>query len=176
MYGKIVTRAEWGARPPTDRTAIGTVDGVAVHYSASNADEQALHRNCAARVRAIQNYHMSPGGDPTKPWADIAYNFLVCKHGYVFVGRGWGTRSAAQGTNDGNAHFHAVCFLGDDTAGRDDVTAIGRDALARVILNAYLRYPDGRQLRPHSFFHSTGCPGNDLRAFIVHLARALDLP
>jgi hypothetical protein len=111
--------------------------------------------------------------DPSKPWADIAYNFLVCKHGYVFVGRGWNVRSAAQGSNVGNGHYHAVCFLGDDTAKRDDVTALGRRALAALILAGIERYPSGLQIHPHSHFHSTTCPGSDLGRFIGRLERVL---
>jgi hypothetical protein len=56
-----------------------------------NADEQRLHANCAARVRAIQRFHMDEMG-----WLDIAYNHVFCRHGYVFVGRGFGARSASR--------------------------------------------------------------------------------
>lgn len=160
----VVPRSEWGARPPKAVTPLSPslLRGVAVHYSASNADEQAEHRNCAARVLGIQRFHMD-----TRGWNDIAYNFLVCKHGAIFVGRGWGVRSAAQGTNPGNDGYHAVCFLGDDTSDRDDVTDPGRAALVRVIREARRRFPHAKDVKPHSFFKQTGCPGNELRAWIV---------
>jgi hypothetical protein len=162
-----VSRSAWGARRPNCETAIkrSEVKGIAVHYSASNADEQADHKNCAARVRGIQNYHMDAKG-----WCDIAYNFVVCKHGYIFVGRGWFNRSAAQGTNSGNDSYLAVCFLGDDTAGRDDVTDAGREAYKRVFARFRAWYLKKPELRPHSWFHATGCPGNDLRAWIKTLS------
>ena len=57
--------------------------GCAVHYSASGA--AAAHRDCASSVRGIQNYHMDGQG-----WQDIAYNWLFCRHGYLFRGRGLG--------------------------------------------------------------------------------------
>jgi hypothetical protein len=162
----LVTRKQWGARDPSCVTKLkrSQVKGVAVHYTASNADEQADHKNCAARVRGIQNYHMG-----TKGWCDIAYNFVVCKHGSIFVGRGWWNRSAAQGTNSGNDSYIAVCFLGDDTKGRDDVTQAGRAAYLRVFARFgvwYLRKPE---LRPHSSFTSTSCPGDELRRWIANL-------
>lgn len=146
-----------------------------MHYTGMNSDEQANHANCAARVRAIQAFHMSPAaGGSEGPWADIAYNWLVCKHGYVFTGRGWLTRSAAQGTNEGNAYYHAVCFLGDDTAGRDDVTRRGRIALAQIVGQLILRAPYASAIHPHSHFHPTACPGEDLRLAIFRLRLAFE--
>ena len=32
----------------------------------------------------MQRYHMEE-----KDWLDIAYNHVFCRHGFVFVGRGW---------------------------------------------------------------------------------------
>lgn len=162
----LVTRKQWGARPAAQKTALDRkqVKGIAVHYSASNADEQSDHRNCASRVRGIQSYHMA-----TKGWNDIAYNFLVCKHGYIYVGRGWFNRSAAQGTNAGNSEYLAVCFLGDDTKGRDDVTAEGRAAYLRVFKRFKVWYRRTAVLKPHSAFTSTSCPGDELRRWIANL-------
>jgi hypothetical protein len=129
-----------------------------------NADEQRLHRNCAARVRGMQRFHME-----TRGWLDVAYNHVFCRHGYVFVGRGFGARSAANGTNDVNDHYFAVCFLGDDSAGRADVTPEARRALRQLIAEYRRRYPKATQVRPHSDFVATQCPGDELRALISRL-------
>ena len=160
---RVVSRSEWGARAPRDREhlAAETVRGVAVHYSGMDADEQADHRRCAERVRGIQRYHMDTNG-----WLDVAYNHIFCKHGYVFEGRGYGIRSAANGTEEANSGYHAICFLGDDTARRDDVTEDGRRALAELVVWYRRTYPRGREVRPHSDFTPTECPGDELRRFI----------
>ena len=126
-----------------------------------NADEQRDHRNCAARVRGIQAFHMDSQG-----WDDIAYNHVFCRHGFVFVGREFGTRSAANGTTEANDAYFAVCFLGDDSAGRADVTAEARDALRALLAEYRRRYPKARAVRPHSDFVATECPGDELRALI----------
>ena len=168
---KIVSREQWGARPPASAWDIldpAQLRGVALHYSAMDADEQADHRTCAARVRAIQDFHLDGRG-----WKDIAYNFVVCKHGYVFLGRGWGRRSGANGTNDANTRYHAVCFLGDDTPNRDDVTAEGRVALLQLVARALERYPAARELRPHSDFTPTACPGDELRTWLGRVRAVL---
>jgi hypothetical protein len=160
---RLVTRAQWGARAPRQRQALAKSQqaGTAVHYSAADADEQADHGNCDNRVRGIQNFHMDGRG-----WSDIAYSYLACKHGYVFEGRGRGIRTAAQGTNWGNDGYHAVCFLGDDTAGRDDVTDIGRAAIKDAVTHCNA-WAGVSGVRPHSSFHSTACPGDDLRGWIT---------
>ena len=159
----VVTRAQWGAAKPENRTALAKSHqrGTAVHYSGSDSDELSQHSNCGKRVLSIQRFHMG-----TRGWADIAYSYLVCKHGFVFEGRGLGVRTAAQGTNSGNDAFHAVCFLGDDTANRDDVTDLGRVALREAVAHCN-SWAGVKEVRPHSFFHSTGCPGDELRSWII---------
>ena len=134
---------------------------MAVHYSGMNADEQRDHANCAGRVRGMQRYHMQD-----KDWLDVAYNHVFCGHGYVFVGRDFGVRSAANGTKEANDHYFAVCFLGDDSVGRADVTREARRALEQLIAEYRRRYARAREVRPHSDFFATHCPGDELRALI----------
>jgi N-acetylmuramoyl-L-alanine amidase len=167
---KLVTREEWGANHPTSVTKLSpsAIDAMVVHYTASDADEQSDHANCAKRVKGIQIYHMTPGGhDPSMPWSDIAYNFLFCKHGYIFEGRGWNVRSAATGA--ANSHTQAICFLGDDSVARDDVTDAGRAALVDFA-QAYEKRYNNTNFKGHKDYMSTGCPGNDLYIF-VHSAK-----
>lgn len=132
-----------------------------MHYSGMDSDEQASHTRCAGRVRGMQRYHMEEKG-----WLDIAYSQLVCTHGYVFVGRGYGIRTAANGTTAANDHYFAVCFLGDDTPRRADVTRQARNALGELIRDYQRRYPRALHVRPHSAFTSTLCPGRELSAWI----------
>jgi hypothetical protein len=101
-----------------------------------------------------------------KDWLDVAYNHVFCGHGYVFVGRDFGVRSAANGTKDSNDHYFAVCFLGDDSVGRADVTPQARSALTALIAEYRRRYPRAVEVRPHSDFFATACPGDELRALI----------
>lgn len=155
-----VRRRGWGAEAPKHPPVRmeGTPRGIFVHYSGANSDEQADHANCAARVHGIQAFHQGP----SRNWNDIAYSFLVCKHGTVFEGRGWGIVGAH--TLGYNLTHHAVCFLGDDTKGRDDVTAAGRDALEWVIAEAMKR--GGDEVLPHSARVATECPGDQLREWV----------
>lgn len=158
-----MSRRSWGAVPARGRPRIrpAEIRGVAVHYSGMNADEERLHANCAARIRAMQRYHMEERG-----WLDAAYNHVACRHGFVFVGRGFGARSAANGTATANDAYFAVCFLGDDSVGRADITPEAQSALRQVIAEYRRRYPKAREVRPHSDFFATKCPGDELRALL----------
>jgi len=160
----VVPRYVWGAASATGRTSMdpAVARGLAVHYSAMLGDWVQSHDDCAGRVRSIQRFHMQERG-----WADIAYSWLVCHHGYRFMGRDLGIRTAAQGTTEGNDAYHAVCFLGADTAGRDDVTDPGRVAILDCIAEVQAWAPHALEVRPHSFFHPTGCPGDELHAWIA---------
>jgi N-acetylmuramoyl-L-alanine amidase len=158
---KLVTRKQWGARRPKRVTRLRPSRGVVVHYSASDADEQSKHRNCAARVRAIQRFHMD-----TKGWNDLAYTYVTCRHGYVFEGRGPNARTAANGTNAGNDDYLAICFLGDDTRGRDDVTAKGRQALIDARKHLLKVHPHARETVGHRDVARTTCPGDELYGYV----------
>lgn len=161
LISHFVTREQWGARNPRAMTPLplSRVERVFHHYTGSNADEQADHANCAARVRAVQNFHLDGRG-----WNDIAYTLLPCKHGYVFEGRGFGLRTAATGPC--NDDSYAICFLGDDSVERDDVTDLGRDAIAET--HAEIERLRGIELPAlgHRDCMSTACPGNQLYSWL----------
>ena len=158
-----IPRVAWGAAKPASRPTVllaSRVDTVVFHYTAANADEQADHKNCAQRVRGIQVFHQHSRG-----WNDIAYNYLVCKHGYIFEGRGIENKSAATGA--ANSHTLAVCFLGDDTAGRDDVTVAGRQACVEITRWIVQRRPSVRYYKGHRDFMATSCPGDELYQYVT---------
>jgi hypothetical protein len=159
MAVDVVLRRGWAAQLATNRYELPAqqIDELVIHYSSMDSERRTSHAECAGVVRSIQRYHQV-----TKGWADIAYNWLVCQHGGVYEGRGWGVMSAA--TYGHNSHTQAVCFLGGDKAGRDDVTAGGRAALAHVIREFQKRYPG--EIVGHRDRVNTSCPGDELYAWI----------
>jgi hypothetical protein len=99
-------------------------------------------------MRVIQNYHMD-----TQGWNDIAYNFAVCPHGFVFIGRDHGVRSSANGSNVGNAESEAVCFLGGIG---DPFTLEGEQAYKEIMFEI-----SGTQYC-HNHWFNTMCPGPEI--------------
>jgi N-acetylmuramoyl-L-alanine amidase len=158
---KIISREIWGAKPnKTKFSKLGEVKGLVVHWSAYpkalTVEEE------MAQVRQIQDLHQND-----RKWNDIAYNYCVGDSGNVYEARGDGNRSAAQGGNTrqeinyNNKHYVAVCWLGgskpDDMPSKAAVTAV-KELWKEV----------GGELRPHSSFKSTTCPGDKWRSWITN--------
>lgn len=145
---KIVTRKEWGARPPKSTAPMARSDGLHVHHTTgSNLGNE----NYPQWVRNIQNYHMDKKG-----WDDIGYSFLVDEYGNIYVGRGWGIAGAH--TLGYNEESHGVAYLGN-----------GSERIPRKVVWAYqdlvVRH-DKRYGKGYVYGHrdraSTACPGNNL--------------
>ena len=160
MPMKITTRDIWGAKPNKNSfSKLGEVKGLVVHWSAYPVavGNMAEMDQC----KTIQRLHQEDRG-----WNDIAYNFLVGDTGQIYEGRGFGNRSAAQGGNNreeinyNNKHYIAVCWLG----GGDATNKPSDKAIKSV---QWLYEQVGGELRPHSSFKQTQCPGDAWRQWIV---------
>lgn len=157
-----VTRAQWGARAAKPGgNKFGAIYGTAVHWEA--APPPALHSACDDAVRRVQAFHMDGRG-----WNDIAYNLIACDHDYLFEGRQGGT--AANGTDFGNEHFPAVCWLGGPGH-------VPKDGALRAIATARGRLGgNDKPIFPHSHFHPTACPGPFLTTWVKQGAHAPGKP
>jgi hypothetical protein len=162
LPARYISRRDWNARPPKQPPVVllpSAVDTIVFHYTAALADTRDSHAECAVRVRGVQAFHQEGRG-----WNDIAYNYLVCRHGYVFEGRGIDAKSAATG-ND-NDHTVAICFLGADRHGRDDVTTAGRAAFVQIVRWIRSRRPAARYIRGHRDYMPTTCPGDEIYNYV----------
>lgn len=111
------------------------------------------HERCAGLIRGIQAFHMD-----TRGWDDLAYSAMVCPHGELFEGRGPGIRTAANGTSSGNDRYYAVCYLGGEG---DPFTPA-----AKARINDAIAWLGGGDVRPHSWFKATACPGDEIRRWL----------
>lgn len=97
---RIVSRSEWGARPPKARHTISLpTPRCWVHHTATE-------QHGAAGMRAIQAFHMD-----VKGWLDIAYSFVIDDDGTVYEARGAGV--AGGHTAGDNSTSHAICLMGN---------------------------------------------------------------
>lgn len=142
----IISRTEWGARPPRNRstTTWSQRTEFVVHYSEGPTTQS---------VKSIQAFHMN-----TRGWSDIAYNFLVDTAGRIYEGRGW-TVVGAHATGH-NTSGLGVCFIGRN----GDATPEAKRAIRWLYDEACRRA--GRRLakRGHGQLsgNSTSCPGAQL--------------
>lgn len=156
---KLVSRKEWGARAPRAAASyLASTHGVKVHYT-GGAETPRTHVQCAARVRGIQNGHMDGNG-----WNDVGYSFLVCQHGYVFVGRGLHHLPAANGPGLNTGHY-AVCGLVGNK-GVVEPTAAMLGGIRDAIEHCRSSGGAGNEIKGHRDGYSTDCPGGPLYAWV----------
>lgn len=156
--GQVVIRSEWGARKPKDVTRFrSNPEGSTAHYEGPKLGPYS-HSTCAARARAVQNFHMD-----TRGWDDAAYTSMTCMHGVIYVMRWWGVRTAANGTNNGNAISYAHCVLIGDS---DELTIAAKAGLSAAFAMARREGKAGGRVWTHDQWHNTACPGSPIRDFV----------
>lgn len=153
MTSTVISRREWGARGPAGPIPTINPEGVTLHYNGPTIGGFPWNAGRSAQlVRAAQAFHQDARG-----WADIAYNAVVDHEGRIYEGRPPRARSAAQGTNEGNARSLAVMVL---VGQGEPLTEAARHAVLDYCAMA------GVPLRwVHSDWHSTACPGDPCRAW-----------
>ncbi|MFH8619156.1 N-acetylmuramoyl-L-alanine amidase [Streptomyces sp. NPDC017979] len=152
---QFVRRSDWGA-PATAADRIAKVRGSKIHYLGTAYTSRA-HDRCDDQVRAIRAAHLA---DRTENYSDIAYNVLVCEHGYVFEGRGAYRRTGANGSRALNEQHYAICAL---LGSKGLVTPT--EAMLHGLRDAieYLReHGAGQEVRGHRDGYATACPGDAL--------------
>lgn len=156
-----VRREDWGAPPTSLAAYIAETRGVKVHYLGSPYSSRA-HSGCDDKVREIRAAHLA---NTAEGYVDIAYNALVCEHGYVFEGRGAHKRCGANGTSSLNLAHYAVCAL----LGSSGMTQ-PTDAMLHGLRDAieWLRSAGAAdtEIRGHRDGWATACPGDPLYAWV----------
>lgn len=164
----IVSRSDWGARPPKHRNYIDTPSAeLWLHHTAGALDQNGngvWWDDC----QGIQRYHMDGRG-----WSDIAYSFLV-GGGQVFEGRGVGV--AGGHTKGHNTVSHAICLIGNYETMQP--TQADLDAIAALMRHGRTSGWWGELTGPHrdASGASTSCCGKNLIARIPDLRRMATTP
>ena len=153
---QLVSRAQWNARPPKrtinyepSRPCTGHWNGPTITIGGKPTWG---HEYCASIVRSIQNFHMDDRG-----WYDIAYNFVVCPHGYVFEGRGLWHQNGANGTNHGNQTSPAIMWL---AGGNNPFTEESKLSFVQCTQYVAQNTTAKQGAIGHRDWKSTTCPGD----------------
>jgi hypothetical protein len=149
------SRAQLGMTAPRSRSLNITPQngGTAVHWGGPR-QYIGTHTQCRRTWLQWQQFHMFGHG-----WVDIAYSFGFCNHGYIFAGRGFSVRTAANGTNFGNQNFYAAVWVGGEGNG---ITERAFNALDWILVEAR-KNGAGLAVREHGYFTGSECPGPILR-------------
>ncbi|MFD4523240.1 peptidoglycan-binding protein [Streptomyces sp. NPDC058470] len=159
---KLITRTQLGWPASAAPTQTST-KGVKVHYEGTGVSAALLkdHAKCLVEWQAIRKSHLA---NPTEHYADIAYNYGACPHGYLLEGRGIGKRTGADGNQPLNvAHYAIVGLVGDE--GLTEPT----DAMLGAIRNGIellRQHGAGDEIKGHRDGYATECPGGPLYAWV----------
>lgn len=159
---RLVTRNQWGARNPKARSEFTPTRPTTGHWNGPiirvRGNIQWDHSFCAPLVRGVQNFHMD-----TRGWADIAYNWVTCPHGYVFEGRGLKYQNGANGTTTGNKTSPANCYLGGEGNPFTQEAKIAFHKLTKYVADNSSAPQGAMGHRDHK---ATQCPGNEIYNWI----------
>ena len=174
----IITRSEWGARPPTHGYSTHPYYTKLTLHHAAGFSAEGIDEG-KEQLRAIQDLHQFVRG-----WSDIGYHFIIDKAGNIYQGRPETVIGAhVLGNNTGNI---GVCVLGcyhppELYCGDwlSDETTSALVALYAWISNEYNYNPNillGHRDYPNN---DTSCPGNNVHQnlpwFRNEIERYLDL-
>lgn len=154
---KLVWRSQLGWPPHSPADHADPKRGLVVHYDGSNQNLASKpHTACVTYWHNTRAFHTGP----SRGWADVAYSFFACPHGYVLEGRGLYRYQAAQGTTAGNRDYYSVT-LGCGPS--DTITDAQINAVRQ--LREWLMEPAtsiSGTVKGHRDFVSTSCPGDKL--------------
>lgn len=161
-----IQRDQWGAAPPKSITSVrDRSGGFVIHYSTRDAANLKNHwPDCYNSVRRHQYYHMVTKG----VFVDLAYNFMVCPHGFAFVGRGWDAQNGANQPE--NPRTLSICVDADDNDVFPEAVVVTINKL--IAEGSVLGWAD--KLRGHFQIGSTPCPGANIKVLLA--TRAIHLP
>ena len=152
---EVICRDAWGARARKGHFRRHTIKRLTVHHSGTKLTR---NRDAPARIRSIQAYHQSRG------WPDIAYHFIIDRHGNVYRGRApWAVGDTATDYSP-RGHLLIMC-LGH--FGEQELPRAMKRALIKVLAWACAEFGvSPRTIRGHGFYASTACPGSNIKALI----------
>ncbi|MFW5966141.1 MAG: N-acetylmuramoyl-L-alanine amidase [Persicimonas sp.] len=142
----IITRSEWGARPPKNNRAKHDPKRFTIHHTTGPNDT----------AKSVQNYHMDKRG-----WLDVGYHYMIDKQGKIYQGNPVDRQGAhAYGHNVGNI---GIALLGDyenNEPHQAQIDAVGK--LMRQLADKYGIEVDQDTVSGHRDLGSTVCPGQAL--------------
>lgn len=156
----IISRKAWGAdRLGNQFQRMTDIYGVTIHWNGPGMGNY-THGSCDDRIRGMQSFHIHGNG-----WNDIGYNFIVCRHGDIYEGRGLHAVGAHAGESHigGNSHWYGVqAMIGTG----DTITPELLLGLDRAVKYCRSNGDAGSRVNGHRNHHSTDCPGDKLYAWV----------
>ena len=151
-------RSDWGARAPACSSGSHNPSKITVHHTATPLPDSMSPQ---ARLRQIQNYHIS-----TRGWCDIGYHFLVDWNGELWQGRNETVIGAH--VADNNTNNVGISFMGTYNSTSPTSRQLSRTADLMAWLHGRYGIPMNRSYvwghRQYRGNAAGDCPGDRLYA------------
>ena len=176
----IVSRDQWGARPPnhdtvnefgfatsaTDLAWYRYPDPLADAYNTVAIHHSAIPLDTNETMSSIQDLHMD-----TNQWADVGYHYVIDKDGILYEGRDIQVRGASvAGYNIGTI---GVCVMGNFEV--DLPLDIQLTKLQQLVNWLATTYTLTHLAAHHEFNPESLCPGKNMLPYLDSLAQAAGL-
>lgn len=167
---RIVTREQWGARPPALHMAPNQPVRITLHHTASPARKG---RDLQAKLKSLQNFSQTKSklsdGRTKIAWPDIPYHYYIDVDGNIGEGR------QVQFVGDTNTDFDPAGHIGIVLEGNFDTQSASPaqfDATVKLLrmLLAKHHIPI-ENISTHNAYARTRCPGE---RFLAMLPNVLD--
>jgi hypothetical protein len=147
----VVSRGQWGARPPeTGRMVPHTITRLTVHHAGDQVGVTG-----PSQFRGWQNWHMSGQG-----WPDIAYHVLIGIDGTVYQGRDPAFRGDTGTSYNTTGHFLVVVEGNFEVERPTDAQVQSLEAVLAWASEHYGVSP--ATIAGHGDYAATSCPGRNL--------------
>lgn len=175
----LLTRAEWGAKPPTLAMTAHTPRMITIHHTATTHKPK---QSTAAKLKSLQAFSQSNGkladGRRKKAWADVPYHYYIAANGEVAEGRQVGFAGDTNTEYDPTGHIGIVV---EGNFEKEVPTPQQVAALVDLVAMLAERHHIGiAAIGGHRDRASTACPGKNLTALMgdikADVARRLKSP
>lgn len=164
---RLLTRRDWGAKPPVLPMREHRPDRLTIHHTGTPQNAQ---RSLADKLRGLQLFSQrddSLASGRKKPaWPDVPYHFYVAVDGSVGEGREWKYVGDTNTSYDPTGHLLVVVegnFQVDSLSSAQRRTL---DLLIPALARSMKIVPD--RIASHKDFAQTDCPGARLYALLPH--------
>jgi alpha-L-fucosidase 2 len=165
---EIVSRAQWGAKPPVAEMKRHKINRITIHHTATL---QKKDRSVEQKLKALQEFSQKEGklgsGKVKPAWPDVPYHYYVDVHGRIAEGR------SLEFVGDTNTEYdpagHALVVL-EGNFEEEQPSAAQLAALHSLIQWLAERFhvtPEA--IQAHNDFANTACPGRNLKALLPEI-------
>jgi tetratricopeptide (TPR) repeat protein len=168
---KILSRQEWGAKPPNGAMKPHQPGRITIHHTAT---PQKPARTLADKLAALQTFSQNEGklgnGKPKPAWPDVPYHYYIDCQGGIAEGRD--VNSVGDTNTDYDPTGHLLIVL-EGNFEEEKVTAPQWATLVKAVSWLAARHrvsPD--EVQGHKDFADTLCPGKALHEQLGQLREA----